>query len=85
MKLFLPYRFKVAGAIIAPLGFTLWLAMQLGYVTKVLVAILGEPATPSPYHMVNVAVAVISFLSFLAGIYFVAFQERKLKMKWFRK
>lgn len=53
--------------------------MQLGYVTKVLVSIFGEPKIPSPYHVVNITVAIISFFSFLAGVYFVTFSKEKIE------
>ena len=79
MKFLLPYRFKKIGIISAPLGFAFWLAMQLGYITKVLNFLFGEPATGSSYHIVNVIVAIISFFSFLIGIYFVAFSKEKIE------
>jgi hypothetical protein len=82
MKYLLPHRFKKIGAIIAPIGFTLWLSMQFGFVTKVLIILFGEDSATqgnSPYHNVNVCVAILSFFSFLAGIYFVTFSKEKVE------
>ena len=82
MKYLLPHRFKKIGAIVAPIGFALWICMQFGFVTKVLIFLFGEsPATQSnsPYHIVNVCVAILSFFSFLAGIYFVTFSKEKVE------
>lgn len=80
MNLLLPHRFKKIGVLIAPTGFALWLAMQMGYVTKACTLALGPQAnsnTVSPYHTVSVATAVIGFLSFLAGLYFLTFSKEK--------
>ncbi|UAY52120.1 hypothetical protein [Ferruginibacter albus] len=82
MKLLLPHRFKKTGAIIAPIGFILWICMQLGLITRVLMIVFGEkPETSnsSPYHLANVIIATISFISFLAGIYFVTFSREKIE------
>jgi hypothetical protein len=79
MKFLLPHRFKIIGAIIAPAGFFLWLAMQFGYISKILVNTLGEPTTTSSHQVINVMVAIISFFSFLSGIYFVTFSKEKIE------
>ena len=82
MKYLLPHGFKKIGAIIAPIGFALWICMQFGYVTKVLILLFGERSiiqNNSFYHIVNVCVAFLSFLSFLAGIYFVTFSKEKIE------
>ena len=82
MKYLLPHRFKKIGAIIAPLGFAIWICMQFGYVTKVLIFLFGESSPTqnnSSYHIVNVCVAILSFCSFLAGIYFVTFSKEKVE------
>ena len=79
MKFLLPHRFKIIGAIIAPAGFFLWLAMQFGYISKILVNTLVEPTTTSSHQVVNVMVAIISFFSFLSGIYFVTFSKEKIE------
>ncbi len=42
MKILLPHRFKKIGAIIAPLGFFLWILMQMGLVTQLLVFLFGK-------------------------------------------
>ncbi len=79
MQFLLPHTFKGVGTVIAPLGFVLWLSMQLGYLTRGLVFVFGEPTTTPPYHIANVAVAIISFLSFLTGIYFITFSKEKIE------
>ena len=82
MKYLLPHRFKKIGALIAPIGFALWICMQFGYVTKVLFFLFGESSATqnnSFYHLVNVCFAILSFFSFLAGIYFVTFSKEKVE------
>ena len=82
MKYLLPHRFKKIGAIIAPIGFTLWICMQFGYVTKVLIFLFGESSAAqnnSTYHIMNVCVAILSFFSFLAGMYFVTFSKENVE------
>jgi len=80
MTFLLPHRFKKIGAIIAPVGFALWVLMQLGFVTQVLHFFFGESESNQVvYHIVKVCAAVISFFSFLAGIYFVTFSKEKIE------
>lgn len=82
MKYLLPHRFKKIGAIIAPIGFVLWICMQFGLVSKLLIFLFGESSATqsnSPYHIENVCVAILSFFSFLAGIYFVTFSKEKVE------
>jgi ABC-type spermidine/putrescine transport system permease subunit I len=80
MKL-LPYSFKRLGLFIAPLGFALWVFMQRGGVINLLVVLFGEHGVVHgvPYFVVNVTVAVISFFSFLFGLYFIAFSNEKVE------
>ena len=82
MKYLLPHRFKKIGAIIAPIGFTLWICMQFGYVIKVLIFLFGESSAAqnnSTYHIMNVCVAILSFFSFLVGMYFVTFSKENVE------
>ena len=79
MKFLLPHRFKIIGAIIAPAGFFLWLAMQFGYISKILANTLDGPTTTSSHQVINVMVSIISFFSFLSGIYFVTFSKEKIE------
>jgi hypothetical protein len=88
MNFLLPHRYKIIGAVIAPLGFALWLAMQLGYITKLLIKTFGAADAPgggSPYHIPNVIVAIISFFSFLGGMYFVTFSKEKIEDEMVQK
>lgn len=82
MKYLLPHQFKKIGAVIAPFGFAIWICMQFGFITKLLIFLFGESSATlsnSPYHVVNVCVAILSFFSFLAGIYFVTFSKEKVE------
>jgi uncharacterized membrane protein len=82
MNFLLPHRFKKVGAIIAPLGLFTWVCMQRGLVTRVMSFFFGEnPGTlnSSPYHLANVTIAIISFFSFLGGIYFVTFSKERVE------
>ncbi len=77
----LPYRYKKIGSIIAPLGFVFWLLMQRGIITDWLVRIFGKQGgkMAGNYHIPNVLIAVISFFSFLAGMYLLAFSKEKIE------
>lgn len=82
MKYLLPHRFKKIGAIIAPVGFALWICMQFGYITQSLTFLFGEShgsLNNTSYHTANVCTAIISFFSFLVGIYFVTFSKEKVE------
>ena len=88
MKMFLPHQFKRTGAIIAPLGFTLWILMQRGVVTTTLINVFGSPdtsAAKSIFYYVNVATAVIGFLLFLSGMYFLSFSREKVEDEMIQK
>ena len=82
MKYLLPHRFKRVGAVIAPMGFLLWLFMQKGLFNQWFSFVFGEgegAIGTSPYHVANVVIAIISFFSFLGGIYFVTFSKEKVE------
>lgn len=82
MNYLLPHRCKKMGAIMAPIGLLLWLCMQTGVVTRVLVFVFGNAAEgqySNPYHFANVTIAILSFFSFLSGIYFVTFSREKIE------
>ena len=82
MNFLLPNRFKKVGAIIAPMGFLIWLCMQRGLVTRVLFFVFGESTggqNSPPYHLANILIAIISFFAFLGGIYFVTFSKEKIE------
>ena len=62
--------------------------MQLGLVTKTLLFIFGENSATknsSDYHTVNVCIAILSFFSFLVGIYFVTFSKEKIEDEMVQK
>ena len=80
MTYLLPHRFKKIGTVIAPIGFALWIFMQLGMVTRALNFFIEETSSNHfAFHIVNVCVAILSFFSFLVGIYFVTFSKEKIE------
>ncbi len=87
MKYLLPYRFKKIGVFIAPIGFILWFCMQRGFITKLFIFLFGESNNQSnfPYHIANVCIAIISFFSFLAGMYFISFSKEKVEDEMIQK
>lgn len=80
MNYLLPHRFKKIGAFLAPVGFTLWICMQLGIITHALNLFFGESENNHAiFHLVNVCIAILSFFSFLAGMYFITFSKEKIE------
>ena len=82
MNLLLPHRFKKIGAGMTPLGLLLWLSMQFGYVKSLLIYCFGQPEGNyewSTYHIVNIIAAVLGFLAFLSGLYFISFSKEKVE------
>ena len=72
----------------APLGFCLWLAMQLGYIKNVLIYFFGQQDNGyawSAYHVVNAVAAILGFCSFLAGLYFVTFSKEAVEDEMVQK
>ncbi|MFN4246658.1 MAG: hypothetical protein ACK4EY_02985 [Flavipsychrobacter sp.] len=67
-KLLLPHRYKKAGAWMAPLGFVTWVAIQQGALDSVL---------PVSGSWQLVALLVLSFFSFLFGLYFLVFARER--------
>ncbi len=70
----LPHHFKRVGLIIAPTGFFLWIAMQIGWITKIS-QFIGL-SNPKP---LNMAFAILGFLSFLFGTYALSFSKEKIE------
>jgi uncharacterized membrane protein YiaA len=70
----MPHRFKKIGLLITPIGLFLWIAMQIGWISKISTSIGLEEATP-----VNIFVAVLGLLSFLFGIYAISFSKEKIE------
>lgn len=85
MYFLLPNQFKVIGAIIAPVGFCIWLTMQFGYISKALACIFGKNVNPYTYHTINVSMAIISFFAFLFGIYFMIFSKEEIEDEMIEK
>ena len=77
MKLLLPYKFKKYGLVMAPVGFVIWLAMQWGY-SKDLLKIFIPDNSPILLSL-NMLIAILSFFTFLAGIYFLVFSKEKME------
>ncbi len=82
MNILLPYRFKKVGVIIAPIGLLLWVCMQKGFITRLLILVFGDgsgtQASP-PFYIINVSIAILSFFSFLGGIYLITFSKEKIE------
>ena len=70
----LPHRFKRIGLIIAPTGFFLWIAMQIGWITEI--SQLIGLSDPKP---LNMSFAILGFFSFLFGTYALAFSKEKIE------
>lgn len=70
----LPHRFKRIGLIIAPTGFFLWIAMQIGWILD-LSKLIGL-SDPTP---LNMTFAILGFFSFLFGTYALAFSKEKIE------
>jgi len=83
MKLLLPNRFKRFGIFMAPLAFCIWLAMQSGLTKEILLYFFNEG--DSTIQTINVIIAILSFFSFLAGIYFLAFSKEKVEDEMIQK
>ncbi len=67
----LPYYFKKIGMILIPFGLIIWCLTQLGYFNNILKNQIGN--TTNLYS----AVLIISFFSFLIGLYFLVFVKEK--------
>lgn len=84
----LPHSYKKKGMFMAPLGFIGWLLMQRGYINVFLSSVLGKPERTGAgtiYHTINVTVAILSFFSFLAGLYFITFSKEKTEDEMVQK
>lgn len=67
-KLLLPHRYKKAGAWMAPLGFVVWVALQQGAMDSIL---------PAGGSWQLITLLVLSFFSFLFGLYFLVFARER--------
>jgi hypothetical protein len=67
----LPYYFKKIGMILIPFGLIIWCLTQLGYFNNILKNQIGN--TTNLYS----AVLIISFFSFLIGLYFLVFVKEE--------
>ncbi len=83
MRMLLPNIFKRFGLVMMPLGFLLWLSMQFGYIKNLLSLVFKEGSVA--IHHINIAIAVLSFFSFLIGIYFLVFSKEKIEDEMIQK
>jgi hypothetical protein len=67
----LPYYFKKIGTLLIPFGLIIWCLTQLGYFNSILKNQIGNS------NMLYSAVLIISFFSFLIGLYFLVFVKEK--------
>ncbi len=70
----LPHRYKKRGLIIAPTGFFLWIAMQIGWISELSTLMGLSNSTP-----LNISFAILGFFSFLFGTYAMAFSKEKIE------
>lgn len=70
----LPHRFKKIGLIIAPIGFFLWIIMQIGWISEI-----SQFIGVSNPKLVNMSAAIVGFFSFLFGTYALAFSKEKIE------
>lgn len=78
MKFLLPHQLKFVGAVCSPLGFACWAFMQLGYVSKLAASIFGSVQV-STLNIINSTVAIVSFFTFLGGVYLLTFSKEKIE------
>jgi hypothetical protein len=69
----LPHRFKKIGLIIAPIGFFLWIAMQIGWIAE-----LSKFIGLSESKLLNMSCAILGFFCFLFGMYALAFSKERI-------
>lgn len=67
----LPYYFKKIGAILIPFGLIIWCLTQLGYFNNILKNQIDNT------NMAFSTVLIISFFSFILGVYFLVFVKEK--------
>lgn len=83
MQFLLPHQFKKAGTIMAPLGFSLWFCMQMRITNRFFTYLNMEDVKNnlghSSFATANTIIAIISFFSFLAGMYFLSFSKEKVE------
>ena len=70
VRILLPHRFKTIGTFIAPLGLAGWIVGQLGVFDPLLNSINLK------YPGIQI-ILIISFFSFLLGLYFISFGKEK--------
>lgn len=93
LKYLLPHSFKKIGAFMFPLGFIGWVAGQMGFFTNFLFFITGDDKTgysknSNPiafYHLPNIIFLVLTFFSFIIGLYFISFSKEKKEDEFISK
>lgn len=74
MKYLQPHSFKKIGIILSPIGLIVWSALQLNGIQFGL-----------SNHNIEIALLIISFFSFLGGIYFITFSKEKIEDEMIQK
>lgn len=74
MKYLLPHSFKKIGIILSPIGLIVWSVLQLNGIQFGL-----------SNHSIEIALLIISFFSFLGGIYFITFSKEKIEDEMIQK
>ena len=71
----LPNRMKKLGAFLAPIGLIVWLLMQF----DVFYRLAENSLNDSQGFILNVTIAIVSFFSFLIGLYCLVFSKEKIE------
>lgn len=82
MKFLLPHRFKKIGLIAFPVGFSLWFIGQMGLIKNFLDKFISNEDTSL---ILTIIILVISFFSFLLGLYALAFSKEKIEDEMIQK
>ena len=82
MKYLLPSRFKKIGLLLCPLGFILWFISQMGIVRNFFDNFIKDENTSL---IITIIITIISFFSFLFGLYALAFSKEKIEDEMIQK
>ena len=72
----LPFRYKLVGSFIMPLGLVIWILSQI-YLSESTLSNYLSGAEPNTIHFIRVIVLSLSFFSCLTGMFFLVFSKEK--------
>lgn len=82
MKYLLPSQFKKIGLVLCPLGFILWFICQMGFVRNFFDYFIKDENTSL---ILTIIITMLSFFSFLFGLYALAFSKEKMEDEMIQK